>query len=229
MLDLFKIDSKAAILASSFAILGLSACSNPTASDTPSTITSSTTSSWELTGDHAIGNPDADVTLVEYASVGCGHCATFHETVYPDLKAKYIDTGKVRFIFREFNTGNPTMTRTGFLLANCADQDQYFNNISLQFKRFEAIQKSSDPKSEYIAIAKSAGLSEDEFIECVINRDGLQDLKDRFKVGVDAGVTGTPTFFINGEKVSKTPSGETLFKIESFDEVLGPLLGEETE
>jgi len=87
-----------------------------------------------VAGDHAIGNPDAKVTVVEYASVTCGHCANWHTSVYPEFKAQYVDTGKVRYVFREFPTPPQRLAHTGFLIANCADENKFFDNISMKRK-----------------------------------------------------------------------------------------------
>lgn len=204
------------------AAIALVACGN-SGSDT----TSDGQSSYEVAGDHAIGNPDAKVTVVEYASVVCGACANFHNTVYDDLKRKYIDTGKVRFVFREFPTAPENLARAGFLIANCADEDKFFENIGLQFKRQRAILSSSDIRREYVNIAKAAGLSEADFETCMQNTDEIEKYEAVVKAGIEAGVSSTPTFFVNGQNIRSTPSGKQLFTLESFDEVLGPLLGEE--
>jgi len=187
-------------------------------------------SNYEVAGDHVIGNPDATVTVVEYASVVCGACANFHTTVYPDFKKKYIDSGKVRFVFREFPTAPETLAQTGFLIARCANETKYFENISLQFKRQRQIFKAANNgtvRDEYLKIAKSAGLSEDEFYSCVTSEDNIAALQKVYDGGTEAGVRSTPSFLVNGELVTKTANYPQLFTIESFDEYLAPLLGEE--
>lgn len=177
---------------------------------------------FERPGDHAIGSASAPVTIVEYASVVCGACANWHGTVMDDLKKKYIETGKVRFIFREFPTDPADMARAGFLVANCAAEDKFFDNIALQFKKqttlFDAA-RNGQAKQEYIKLAKLSGLSEAEFEACMANDEENQRLDDVERLGIDEGVRVTPTFFINGEKAK-------VFTLESFDEALAPLLGE---
>ncbi len=180
------------------------------------------TNAYEVAGDHAIGNPDAKVTVVEYASVTCGHCANWHTSVYPEFKAQYVDTGKVRYVFREFPTPPQRLAHTGFLIANCADENKFFDNISLQFKRQRQIFKAAGDgtvRQEYVNIAKSAGLSEDEFIACLGNEEENARYEAVIQGGIDAGVTGTPAFFINGE-------AKQVFTLESLQEVIAPLLGE---
>lgn len=216
------------LLVSLAAGLSLAACSD---SGNTASSQGGAASQYETADDHAIGNPDASVTVVEYASVVCGACANWHETVYPDFKTTYIDSGKVRYVFREFPTSPANLARTGFLIANCADETKFFENIALQFKRQRQIFKAAGNgtvREEYINIAKSAGLNEEEFYACLSDEAENARYDAVVQGGEDAGVTGTPSFFINGEKISRTPSGTQLFTMESFAEVLGPLLGEES-
>ena len=180
-------------------------------------------SQYEFYDDHAIGNPNAKATIIEYASVVCGACGNWHTTVYPDFKKKYIDTGLVRFVFREFPTAPENLAEAGFKIANCAGEEKFFENISLQFKRQRQIIKAlSDGtvKDEYIAIAKAGGLSEKEFEQCLQDPEESERYKKVVQMGLDAGVTGTPSFFLNGEKTK-------MFKLEDFDKALRPILGEE--
>lgn len=223
MLNYQRTDSRIRpFIVAGLAAVILAACGNT--SEAPAT---SGASEYEVAGDHAIGNPDAKVTIVEYASVVCGACANFHNTVYDDLKKKYIDTGKVRFVFREFPTSPENLAQAGFLIANCAADDKFFENISLQFKRQRAILTSDNIRQEYINIAKAAGLSEAEFESCLANQEEIDKYNAVVQGGIDAGVTSTPTFFINGVNTRRSPSGKQLFTLETFDEVLAPLLGED--
>src|ERR1700687_5944958 len=84
-------------------------------------------------GDESLGSANAPVTIIEYASMTCPHCAHFHETTFPELKKKYIDTGKVRFIFREFPLDS--VAATAFMVARCADKDKYFPMIEVLFQQ----------------------------------------------------------------------------------------------
>lgn len=196
------------------------------ASDTSAPAASSAErTAYEVEGDHAMGSADAPVTIVEYASVSCGACANWHQTVYPELKKKYIDTGKVRYVFREFLAGQPQMADAGFMIALCAADEDYFKNIKLQFDRqaqmFE-FAKNGQLREAYINLAKSSGLSEEEFFTCMQNQDVRDDYMSRMQMGIDGGVNGTPSFFING----KQPSGKT-FTLESIEAVILPILGED--
>lgn len=213
----FVLFAKTTIIISASALL-LNACSDKGTSATKNT--SGKRTAFEVSTDHALGSADAPITVVEYASVTCGHCANWHVSVWPDLKSKYVDTGKVRYIYREFPTGNVGLANVGHLLANCAGDDKFFGMIGVQMKRQNQILSAgSKVKDEYVALAKSAGMSEADFDACMIDQDQIDRLNDVADAGSNAGVTGTPTFFINGTK-------EQIFTIEDFDKILGPLLGE---
>lgn len=169
---------------------------------------------YEVEGDHAIGNPNATVTVVEYASVTCGHCANWHNAVWPTLREDYIDTGKVRFVFREFPTQPVRLAEVGFMIARCADEDKYFGNIGLQFERQQALMQAAgrgEAQKAYGDIARAAGLSDEEFEACLANEEEFKAMQDVVRDGFERGVNATPTFFINGE-IKK------VFTIESFDE-----------
>ena len=224
MFKKLKTDSTRRILmAAAASLLTLSACGKSETSSSPAASQAGT--SYEIENDHAIGNVDAKVTVVEYASVTCGHCANFHRTVYGDFKQKYIDSGLVRFVFREFPTAPANISQAGFLVANCAPEERFFDVISLEFKRLQQI--IQDPRGELVKIARSAGLSEKDFESCLQNPDEIEKFKTKVQYGIDAGVSGTPSFFINGESVKKTASGKPLYTLETWDELLAPLLGDD--
>ena len=177
------------------------------------------TSAYEVAGDHALGKADAPITIVEYASVTCPHCADWTLNVFPHVRTKYIDTGKVRYVFREFPTPPADLAMVGHLIANCAPDEKYFEVLHVQFKRQRQILGSSDIKGEYVNLAKSAGMSEADFETCMSNETEIARLNDVIRGGVDAGVTGTPTFFVNGKK-------ESIYTVETFDKRIAELLGE---
>ena len=180
---------------------------------------------FERPDDHAIGSVDAPVTIVEYASVTCPGCAYWHQNVYPDLKSRYVDTGKVRYVFREFLTGSPELAEAGFKIALCADPDDYFTNIKLQFDRLPQIlnmAQSGNARAAYINLAKASGLSEDEFAACMANEEHRALIMDKMQQGFDDGVQGTPAFFVNGQSTK-------ISSVEELDSVLGDLLGETLE
>jgi protein-disulfide isomerase len=223
MTDSFKTDSLRRALIAGIAALTLVACGvSDTASSTKTSTTEGGNSDYLVPNDHVTGNPDAPVTLVEYASVACGACAGWHNQVYPEFKKKYVDTGKVRYVFREYVTGVPEYADAGFMIALCAPEENYFKNIAFQFKRFSQIMKMGQQgkaRDAYIGIAKSAGLSEDDFVTCMQNQELRDQYKAKMQTGIDLGVTATPSFFINGEK-------KKVSSLESIEDVILPLLGE---
>ncbi|MBZ8133354.1 DsbA family protein [Afifella sp. IM 167] len=150
-------------------------------------------------GDRSLGKEDAPVTIVEYASMSCSHCADFHNETYPELKEQYIDTGKVHFIFREFPIDAAAYGIA--MAARCAPENRYFDVIDLFFEHQMDWMRAEDRYAAILDLAKQVGFSEDSFEACLQNQalfDGLTAGKDR--AVKDFGVQGTPTFFINGEK-----------------------------
>ena len=148
-------------------------------------------------GDMALGAANAPVTIIEYASMTCPHCANFHKTTYPELKKKYIDTGKVRFIFREFPLDQ--LAAAAFMLARCGGKERYFPLIETLFEQQNdwVVQR---PLAPLQAISKQAGISEQAFNECLKNQqvlDGIEEVRQRASQKLN--VQSTPTFFINGK------------------------------
>jgi protein-disulfide isomerase len=167
-------------------------------------------------GDRTLGKDDAPVTIVEYASMTCPHCAHFHETVYPELKKRYIDEGKVRFIFREFPLD--PLAAGASMLARCADKDKFYPLIETLFQqqRQWAVEK---PIPKLLALAKQAGMSEQTFNACLSDQKMLDAMQAEQKRATDKfGVNSTPTVFVNGKKVV---GGTT---IEDLAKIIDPLL-----
>jgi protein-disulfide isomerase len=152
-------------------------------------------------GDMAIGNPHARVTVVEYGSVGCPHCAVWANTVFPAFKARYVDTGRVRFVVREMATGEPTLAAAGFITARCAGPGKYFQVIDEVYRRQASMfQPGAQPAAIMADIARNAGLTEAQFNACLDDHTALDALNARVAqhVNVDK-VDSTPTFVINGK------------------------------
>jgi protein-disulfide isomerase len=148
-------------------------------------------------GDEALGAADAPVTIVEYASMTCPHCSHFHETTFPEMKKKYIDTGKIRFIFREFPLD--PLAAAASMLARCAGKDKYFPLIETFFAQQKewVVQKPLQPM---FAIAKQAGFTQQTFDECLANQQMLNAIEEsRTRAATKFNVNSTPTFFINGK------------------------------
>ena len=150
-------------------------------------------------GDIVLGSDKAPVTVIEYASMTCPHCAHFATTTFPELQKRYIDTGKVRFIFREFPLD--ALAAAGFMLARCAGSDKFMPIVETLFaKQAEWIVKEPVPPLKQIA--KQFGLTEDDFNQCLANQKLLDDIQTVRNHAVDKlGVNSTPTFFINGKKL----------------------------
>jgi protein-disulfide isomerase len=168
----------------------------------------------EALPDMVMGNSNAPVTIIEYASMTCSHCAHFQETTFPELKKRYIDTGKVRYILREFPLDRAAAA--AFMLARCAgqlDSSNYFTLVDTLFRE-QAVWAVEKPLPPLFAIAKRAGFTEKSFNECLENQkilDGIEAVRkravDKFKV------QSTPTFFINGEMVPGAISIEEMAKL----------------
>ncbi len=221
MTNFFRADSliKFAVLGLGAALL-LGACGDKN-SASPTKAATDGRSVYETPTDHALGDPNAPITIVEYASVTCPHCASWSLTVFPDLQKKYIETGKVRYVFREFPTPPVDLANAGHLLANCAADDKFFDLLHVQFQRQVQIRTSRDIKGEFIKLAKSAGMSEADFNACMVNQTEIDRLQAVIVAGSDAGVIFTPTFFINGKVADKAT-----FTLESFEKLFAETLGE---
>jgi protein-disulfide isomerase len=160
--------------------------------------------------DQVQGEADAPVTIIEYASMTCSHCAQFHNTTYPELKKRYIDTGKVRFILREFPLD--PLAASAFMLARCAGEGKYYPVIDAFFHSQSqwAVQKPLEPM---LAVARQTGFTKESFESCLTNQkmlDGIEWTRDR--ASKQFGVTSTPTFFINGKIVRGAMSIDELSK-----------------
>ena len=151
-------------------------------------------------GDRVLGQADAPVVMVEYASATCPHCAEFNEKVLPLIKTEYIDTGKVRFIFREFPLDKLAMG--AFMLARCVPDDKYFPTIDMMFRRQETWRKSSNPADELFRIMQLAGMDKPAFEACLKRGDFSKAIfESSKKAAKDFGIKGTPAIFVNGQMI----------------------------
>jgi protein-disulfide isomerase len=158
--------------------------------------------------DMSMGNPNAKVTVVEYASVACPHCAKWNAEVFPAFKAKYIDSGKINYVAREALTGEPTLANAGAMLARCAGKDKYFQVTDALYKAQTSIFQTGDIRGELLIIARSAGMSEDQFNSCLSDENAAksaQRIENQMKADK---IQGTPTFIVNGKKVGGEEGGE---------------------
>jgi protein-disulfide isomerase len=147
------------------------------------------------------GNAQAKVTVVEYASVGCPVCAKWQKEVYPAFKAKYIDSNKIHYVFREMLVGQGpeiAVASAGFLLARCAGKDKYFAVTDAIFNSQQ--QAFEAPRETLLDVAKSVGMNADTFNKCIDDEKAIQALQDRVDRHTrDDHVNSTPTFVINGK------------------------------
>ena len=169
--------------------------------------------------DMALGPADAPVTITEYASMTCPHCAAFNATVFPKIKAEYIDTGKIRYVFREFPLD--IKAAAGAMLARCIAKDdagKYFAVVDLLFRQQNdwVVKNTTDTLTR---IGKQAGLSQQAVEDCLRNQALMDKVTaDQKYAGEVLKVDSTPTFFVNGEKIK----GETSF--EEFDKKIKSFL-----
>jgi protein-disulfide isomerase len=161
-------------------------------------------------GDVMLGSDKATVTIIEYASMTCPHCAHFSETTFPELKQRYIDTGKVRYTLREFPLD--ALAAAGFMLARCAGNDKYMPIVETLFaKQAEWVVK--EPIGPLKSIAKQFGFTEESFNQCLANQKVLESIQAVRDYAVEKlSVNSTPTFFINGKRMVGDLSIEVLAK-----------------
>ncbi|MDO1559930.1 DsbA family protein [Brevundimonas sp. 2R-24] len=168
--------------------------------------------------DRVLGRADAPVTVIEYASVTCPHCANWHNQVFPAFKARYIDTGRVRFVYREFLTDPGDMSAAGALVARCAPAERYFDVIGSLFRGQAAYYASGSAGPWLIGAGAAGGLSEAQVRACVDDQAQIRALVGRLEAAEAAGILSTPTFVING----RTLEGEQ--SLAQLAAVIDPLL-----
>jgi protein-disulfide isomerase len=162
--------------------------------------------------DMALGPADAPVTIIEYASLTCPHCAYFNREVFPKIKSAYVDTGKIRYVFREFP--RDIKDAAGAMLARSIAKDdcgKYFAIIDILFRQQDALlEKTTETLNR---VGKQAGLSQQAVETCLKDQALLDKLTASRKFAIDVlKIPGTPTFFINGEMIKGVPSFEDLEK-----------------
>ena len=155
--------------------------------------------SIEALSEKVLGNENAPITLIEYASLTCGHCATFHNEVLPKIKSDYIDTGKLKFIYRDFPLDHYALMAS--MIARCAGNKKFFTFLKVLFKEQPKWTAAKDPFIALGHIARIGGIGKEEFKSCVGNKaieDGI--LKSRIEADREFKIESTPTLIINGEK-----------------------------
>lgn len=214
MLSLRALAASAAV-----SVLALSGCSDAS---------SGGQGAYEREGDRAKGSADAPVTIIEYASVACGGCAVFHEAAMPTIY-EYVDSGDVRLVFREMITGHPNLAIAGFMLANCAADDQYFDVVDILFEQQRTLMgaiQNGQASAQFQVIARSAGFSDEEFRACMTDEAGLQGVQDRSAQSSADGIGSTPSFIINGQLLeAATEDGAQVYQVggQTLIDAQGPI------
>jgi protein-disulfide isomerase len=168
------------------------------------------------TPDHVLGKADAPITIIEYASLTCPHCAEFDKDIVPELKAKYIETGKAKLIFRDFPLDQWALRAS--VLARCAPADKYFSFVDVLFQNQVTWATAKDPMAALEKIGKLGGVSSEQFNACMQDH-ALQDavLAQSLQGQKEFDIQGTPTIIVNGKKI------ENPHTFADFDKILKPL------
>ena len=159
----------------------------------------------------ALGSPDAPVTMIEYSSLGCPHCAAFHRDTLPRIKKEYIDTGKLRLVYRDFPLGTPALAAS--MIARCAGPKKFFAFIEMLFRSQAQWSRSDNPLEALTQVSRFGGLTEADVKACL----KYQPLLESIRKGAEAAqekyqVNSTPTFLIGGGMISGAQPFETFKK-----------------
>ena len=170
--------------------------------DLASTINFSQNVSTHIEGDHILELSDPKNTIVEYASLTCPHCATFHSEVFPKIKSELVDTGKVKYIFRDFPIDPIAMA--GSMIAHCSGDDKYFGVINVLLKTQDQwLFDNKNPYNGLLKVARLAGLSEEDVKLCLNNTELFNQIESNQRIATSRfGVNGTPSVFVNNKKIS---------------------------
>ncbi len=197
----------------SLSLAALAGCGETETEKKPKLKSSSENPAFE---ENILGNKEATVTLIEYSSMTCPHCANFHKNALPELKKKYIETGKVKYIIREFPLD--VYATAAFMLARCAGKDKYFPLVEVLYEQ-QSQWATENPVPKLLEISKQAGFTKESFEKCLSNKELEKNILKVRETGTkEYGVSSTPTFFINGEKFTKAHS------FENFQQTIDPLL-----
>lgn len=168
-------------------------------------------------GEQVLGDPNAPVTMIEYASLTCPHCAQFHIEVLPDLKERYIATGKVRLIYRDFPLDERALMAAA--LAHCAGPDRYFGFLDVLFETQSSWARAEDPVAALEKLGKLGGMSDEQMDQCLADEElSNAILQTRLDGQNEHQVSSTPTLVINGEVYSGPR------EIGALSKVIDPLL-----
>ena len=155
----------------------------------------------EAIEDRVMGDPKAPVTLIEYASLACHHCADFHKNTLPKIKERFIDTGTVKLIFRDFPFDGAAFAAA--MTARCAPPARYFQFVSVLFANQEMWSHSPNPREALARIAKLGGMTQQDFDRCVDNKELYEGLRKRqLEAERQYGIRSTPTFILGDKKIT---------------------------
>ena len=171
----------------------------------------------EALSEMSMGPDNAPVTMIEYSSLGCPHCAAFHRDTLPKIKKEYIDTGKVRLVYRDFPLGTPALAAS--MIARCAGRDKFFGFIEIIYRSQDQWSRSRQPLAELARVARFGGMSETDVEECLKLQELLIGIR-RIAAAAQKTykVNSTPTFIIGKETISGTIPYENFKKV--FDRAL---------
>ena len=189
---------------------------------TPQTLLANEKSALEISEDEfVIGDKDAPITIIEYASMSCSHCASFHNNTLPDIKKEYIDTGKVRMVFRDYPFNYPALL--GSMMMRCITNDLRYDYMNALYK-LQNTWVNKDPKiskKELYKIMQSGGMTKDEFNDCYSNLDNENlILEGVMAAQKDFNIKSTPSFIVNGNLVEGNKN------IKEFRQIIDKILSE---
>ena len=172
-------------------------------------VTSLAGSKAEVTDEKVLGDPTARVTIIEFASLSCPHCAEFHKTRFDWLKENYIDTGKVRFVFRDFPLNRPALL--GSMVAHCAEPSKYFAYLSLLFKNQEKWAFSQPVEEQLAKLARGSGMGQEKLSNC-LEDEALAEriIQSRLESQNTYNIESTPSFLVGDQLIVGVPSEERL-------------------
>lgn len=167
--------------------------------------------------DRVLGRADAPVTVIEYASFTCSHCGDWHQNVYPAFRARFVDTGQVRLVFRDFPTSPAQLAAQAAGIARCAAPERFHDVADALFDGQPALFESGQPGPWLTGAVAVSGKSMEQIQTCLADPATLNTLRAGVEAARAAGVQGTPTFFVNGRMVSDT-------SLEGLTAAIQPLL-----
>lgn len=149
--------------------------------------------------DRVLGKADAPITIIEYASTTCGHCATFHKTTLPEIKKNWVDTGKAKLIYRDFPTGPAGLSVGASMIAHCSGPDRYFGVLGLIMENQDKWMRAENPLDVLKKLVRFAGMTGDDVDACLKRQDLAKDIQDRAQAGSKKyDIESTPSLVING-------------------------------